>query len=94
MASTRKKRQSTRRLYSQLNNFDRDIIFGNATSDRQENFVVIEGTVAVFGNVSVRINTLHVFITIDETRKIISDEVSELSVLGTQFDRQPQLHQS
>ena len=42
--STRKKRQSNRRLRSQLDDFDQDIIIGNTASDRQENTTVIEGT--------------------------------------------------
>ena len=44
MVSTRKKRQSNKRLLSQLDDFDQDIIIGNATSDRQENVVANEGT--------------------------------------------------
>ena len=44
MVSTRKKRQSNKRLLSQLDDFDRDMIIGNAASDRQENAVVNEGT--------------------------------------------------
>ena len=44
MVSTRKKRQSNRRLLSQLKDFDRDMIIGNAVSERQENNVVSEGT--------------------------------------------------
>ena len=43
MVSTRKKGQSTRWLLSQLDDFDRDIIFGNAASERQENIIVNEG---------------------------------------------------
>ena len=42
--STRKKRQSTRRLLSQLNDFDYDVTIGNAMSDRQGNVAVYEGT--------------------------------------------------
>ena len=42
MVSTRKKRQSNKRLLSQLDDFDQDIIIGNATSDRQENVVANE----------------------------------------------------
>ena len=45
MVSTRKKRQSNRRFFSQLDDFDQDIIIGNAASDRQQNLVVNEGTV-------------------------------------------------
>ena len=44
MVSTRKKRQSNRRLLSQLDDFDQYMIFGNAVSDRQEKIVVNEGT--------------------------------------------------
>ena len=44
MVSTRKKRQSNKRLLSQLDDFDRDMIIGNAVSERQENAVVNEGT--------------------------------------------------
>ena len=44
MVSTRKKRQSNRRLLSQLDDFSRDMIIGNAASERQENIVVNEGT--------------------------------------------------
>ena len=44
MVSTRKKRQSNRRLLSQLDDFDQHMIIGNAASERQENIVVKEGT--------------------------------------------------
>ena len=44
MVSTRKKRQSNRRLLSQLDDFDQDMIIGNAASESQENTVVNEGT--------------------------------------------------
>ena len=44
MVSTRKKRQSNKRLLSQLDDFDQDMIIGNAVSERQENVVVNEGT--------------------------------------------------
>ena len=44
MVSTRKKRQSNKRLLSQLDDFDEDMIIGNAASERQENVVVNEGT--------------------------------------------------
>ena len=36
MVSTRKKKQSNRRLLSQLDDFDRDVNIGNAVSERQE----------------------------------------------------------
>ena len=44
MVSARKKRQSNRRLHSQLDNFDQHIIIGNTDSERQENITVNEGT--------------------------------------------------
>ena len=44
MVSFRKKRQSSRRLLSQLDDFDQDMIIGNAVSERQENTVVNECT--------------------------------------------------
>ena len=44
MVSTRKKRQSNRRLVSQLDDFHQDKIFVDATSERQENNVVKKGT--------------------------------------------------
>ena len=44
MVSTRKKRQSNKRLLSELDDFDRDMIIGNAVSEGQENAVVNEGT--------------------------------------------------
>ena len=44
MVSTRKKRQSSRRLLIQLDYFDQDNIICNAMSDRQENATVNEFT--------------------------------------------------
>ena len=44
MVSTRKKRQSSRKLLSQLDDFDQDMIIGNTSSEREENVVVNEGT--------------------------------------------------
>ena len=44
MVSTRKKRQSNKRLLSQLEDFDQDMIIGNTVSESQENAVVNEGT--------------------------------------------------
>ena len=44
MVSTRKKRQSNKRLLSQLDDFDQDVVIGNATNERQGNVVVNEGT--------------------------------------------------
>ena len=44
MVSTRKKKQSNRRLLHQLDDFDQDMIIGNAVSERQQIVVVNEGT--------------------------------------------------
>ena len=44
MVSTRKKRQSNKRLLNQLDDFDQDMIIGNAVSERQENAVINTGT--------------------------------------------------
>ena len=187
MVSTRKKRQSNKRLLSQLDDFDQDMIIGNAVSERQESAVVntdtndrdftvsnssnnsavnesamnvktlerrfneridremnnivdtvedriqnailtaIENIVAPkielairsinassgrdvtsvtvnsereervginasFKNASENNNILRVSNVTDETRQNISDEVSELPVPETHFDRQPQTH--
>ena len=59
MVSSRKKKQSDKRLLSQLDDFDRDMIIGNAVSEGQENAVGNEGTnvqdftVGTFSNDSV-----------------------------------------
>ena len=45
MVSTRKKRQSNRRLLSQFDDLDQDITFRNAASDKQPNGIFNEGTV-------------------------------------------------
>ena len=44
MVSTRKKRQSNKKLFSQVDDFDQDIIVGSTVSDRQENATVNEGS--------------------------------------------------
>ena len=189
MVSTRKKRLSNKRLLSQLDDFDQDMIIGNAASERQENVVVNEGTndqdftvgtsnfssivdenalnvktlercfneridkemnnivetvedriqnailtaidnivapkielairskntssgrdvtsvsanserrehagiIAFFENASENNNKLNTTNENDETRQNIHDEVIELSVPGTHFDRQPHTHHS
>ena len=45
MVSTRKKRQSNRRLFSQLDDFNQAVIMCNTTDDRQEETTVIESIV-------------------------------------------------
>ena len=44
MISTRKKIQSNRNLFSQLDAFDQDITIGNTAFERQEKSIVDEGT--------------------------------------------------
>ena len=44
MVSTRKKRQSNRRLLSQLDDFDQDFIIDNTANERRDSTVVNEGT--------------------------------------------------
>ena len=44
MVSTRKKRESNKRLLSQLGDFDQDMIIGNTACERQESVVANEGT--------------------------------------------------
>ena len=44
MVSTRKKGLSSRKLLSQLDGFDQDMIIGNTSSERQEHVAVNEGT--------------------------------------------------
>ena len=44
MVSNRKKRQSNRKLFNQLDDFDPDTIIGNTVSDRKQNATVNEGT--------------------------------------------------
>ena len=50
------------------------------------------GITAPLENLSERNNTLHVLSTNDETQNNIPDELSELSVPGIHFDRQPHTH--
>ena len=44
MVSTRKKRQSDKKLLSQIDDFDQDMIIGNAAGGRQESVTVNGGT--------------------------------------------------
>ena len=66
----------------------RDVTSVSATSERREHI----GTNAPFENASENNNTLGVTNVNDETRHNIPDEVNELSVPGTHFDRQPHTH--
>ena len=75
-------------IWSKNASSGRDATSVTASSERGERV----GITASFENVSERNSTLHVLNTIDETRNNIPDEVSELSVRGTHFDRQPHTH--
>ena len=66
----------------------RDVTSVTANSERGERV----GINASFENASENNNTLRVPNVNDETRLNIPDEVSELSVPETRFDRQPQTH--
>ena len=66
----------------------RDATSVTANSERGEQI----GITAPFENVSERNNTLYVLNVNDETRNNIPDEVSELSVPGTHYDRQSHAH--
>ena len=44
MVSTRKKRQSNKKLLSQLDDFDQDAVIGTAARERQKTIVVNEST--------------------------------------------------
>ena len=66
----------------------RDVTSVSANSERREH----AGINAFFENASENNNKLNTANEIDETRQNIHDEVSELSVPGTHFDRQPHFH--
>ena len=66
----------------------RDVTSVSANSERREH----AGINASFENASENNNKLNSTNENDETRKNIHDEVSELSVPGTHFDRQPHSH--
>ena len=59
MVSSRKKRQSNRRLLSQLDNFDQNIIIGNTVSDWKENNTVNQGTADQEFTVGTSANTFY-----------------------------------
>ena len=65
-------------------------VSANANSERREH----SGINAFFENASENNNKLNTTNENDETRQNIHDEVSELSVPGTHFDRQPHTHNS
>ena len=66
----------------------RDATSVTANSERGEHIRIT----APFENVSERNIKLHVLDVNDETRNNFSDELSEMSVPGSHFDRQPQTH--
>ena len=68
----------------------RDVTSVSANSERREHV----GSNAPFENASGNNDTIDVSNVNDETRQNIADEVSELSVSGTRFNRQPHTHLS
>ena len=66
----------------------RDVASVSADSERREH----AGINAFFENASESNNKLNTTNENDETRRNIHDEISELSVPGTHFDRQPHTH--
>ena len=66
----------------------RDVTSVSANSERREHV----GINAPFENASGNNDTIDVSNVNDETRQNIPDEVSELPVSGTRFDRQPHTH--
>ena len=66
----------------------RDATSASANSERREHV----GIITFFEKASGNNNTLGVSNVNDETRQNIPDEVSELSVSETRFDRQPHTH--
>ena len=91
MFCTRKKKQSNRRLFSQLDDLDPDFFIGSTMSDRQVNATVNEGTVDqkfTFGIsdskpalneklVKVKILERYFFERIDRERVIVVDTVKD-----------------
>ena len=73
--STRKKRQSNKRLLSQLDDFDQDVIIGNTASERQENVVVNEG-----------INDQDFTVGTSNVSSIIKENVLNVKTLETCFN--------
>ena len=70
----------------------RDVASVSATSERREHVGINASCGNVSQDASGNNNTLRVSNANDETRHNIPDEVSELSVPGIYFDRQPHTH--
>ena len=75
MVSTRKKRQSNKRLLSQLDDFDQDTIIGNTASKRQESVVVNEG-----------INDQDITVATSNVSSIINENVLNVKTLERCFN--------
>ena len=92
MVSTRKKRQSIRRLLSQVDDFDQDNFFGNNVSDRRESATVNDGsadqdfTVGISGN---NLMTNENTVNVKSLERCFNDRIdSEMSnVVDTVEDR-------
>ena len=75
MVSTRKKRQSNRRLLSQLDDFDQDMVIGNAASESQRNVVVNEGT-----------NDQDFTVGISSTNSVVNENAMNVKILERCFN--------
>ena len=75
MVSTRKKRQSNRKLLSQLDDFDQNMIIGNTASERQENTVANEG-----------INDQDFTVGTSNVRSIVNGSVANVKTLEKCFN--------
>ena len=88
----RRKRQSNRRLRSQWDDFDRDILIGNAASDRQENVVVNEGTVDqefAINNTSSTLTTNENFMSVKTFKRCFNEGIDRemWNIVDTVEDR-------
>ena len=92
MVSTRKKKQSKRRLFSQLDDFDQNIIIGNTASKRQENNKINESTndrvftVGTSGNI---LTTNETTVNVKTLEKCFNEniDIEMINIIDTVEDR-------
>ena len=75
MLSTRKKRQSNRRLVSQSDDFDQDMVIDNPASEREEIVVVNEGT-----------NDRDFTVSISSSNSVVNGNAMNVKTLGKCFN--------
>ena len=75
MVSTRKKRQSNRRLLSQIDDYEQEINITNAASERQENILVK-------GSTNDRVFTVGT----SSSNAVLNENVVNLKILGRYFN--------